>query len=65
MNLPEGVWAACTQSKEDRSGPSGPGRVRDLEVGTDSLRAQLDKAVPGQMPVRASLEVGLQIYWML
>ena len=33
--------------------------MQDLEVGTDSLRAQLDKAVSGQMHVRASLKVGL------
>ena len=55
----------CMQSKEDRLDPSGPGHMQDLKVETDSLQAQLDKAVPGQMPVHASLEVGLQIYWML
>ena len=36
------------------------GRVRDLEAETDSLRAQLDKAVSDQMRVRASLEAELQ-----
>jgi len=35
------------------------GRLRDLEAETDSLRAQLDKAVSDQMRVRASLEAEL------
>ena len=36
------------------------GRLRDLEAETDSLRAQLDKAVSDQMRVRTSLEAELR-----
>lgn len=36
------------------------GHLRDLEVETESLRAQLDKAVSDQMRVRASLEAELR-----